>query len=87
MKVKPKEVLLNLPIALLFDTQDEADIFASNINTLINGKVKVKMDNVGILGEKHVTIYYLQRNDEYSEIRDEFLRMIEQEEMGYQAEP
>jgi hypothetical protein len=84
MKVKPKEVMLNLPIALLFDTQDEADIFASNINTLINGKVKVKMDNVGILGGRNVTIYYLQRNDEYSEIRTEFLRLIETEELGIQ---
>jgi hypothetical protein len=83
MKVKPKEVLLNLPIALLFDTQDEADVFASNINTLINGKVKVKMDNVGVLGGRFVTIYYLQRNDEYSSIREEFLRLIETEELGY----
>lgn len=84
MKVKPKEVMLNLPIALLFDTQDEADVFASNINTLINGKVKVKMDNVGLLGGRFVTIYYLQRNDEYSSIREEFLRLIETEELGYQ---
>ena len=84
MKVKPKEVMLNLPIALLFDTQDEADVFASNINTLINGKVKVKMDNVGVLGGRFVTIYYLQRNDEYSSIREEFLRLIETEELGYQ---
>jgi len=83
MKVKPKEVMLNLPIALLFDTQDEADVFASNINTLINGKVKVKMDNVGVLGGRFVTIYYLQRNDEYSSIREEFLRLIETEELGY----
>jgi len=76
--------MLNLPIALLFDTQDEADVFASNINTLINGKVKVKMDNVGVLGGRFVTIYYLQRNDEYSSIREEFLRLIETEELGYQ---
>ena len=86
MKVKPKEVLLNLPIALLFPVQDEADNFASNINTLINGKVKVKMDNVGTLGGRHVVIFYLQRNDEYSQIRDEFLGLIEQEEMNYEEE-
>ena len=83
MKVKPKEVMLNLPIALLFDTQEEADVFASNINTLINGQVKVKMDNVGVLGGRKVTIFYLQRNDEYSDLREEFLRLIEVEDLGY----
>lgn len=81
MKVKPKEVMLNLPIALLFSTQDEVAQFAANINTLIHGKVKVKVEDVGVLGGQYVSIFYLQRNNEYSELREEFVQLIENEEM------
>jgi hypothetical protein len=82
MKVKPKEVMLNLPIALLFSTQDEVAQFAANINTLIHGKVKVKVEDVGVLGGQYVSIFYLQRNNEYSELREEFIKLIENEEMN-----
>lgn len=81
MKVKPKEVMLNLPIALLFSTQDEVAQFAANINTLIHGKVKVKVEDVGVLSGQYVSIFYLQRNNEYSELREEFVQLIENEEM------
>ena len=80
MKVKPKEIMVNLPIALTFQTDDEVGQFAANINTLIHGKVRVKTDVVGNLGGQIVAIFYLQRNDEYSQIREEFCRLIENEE-------
>ena len=86
MKVKPKEVMLNLPIALLFSTQDEVAQFAANINTLIHGKVKVKVEDVGVLGGQYVSIFYLQRNDEYHQLRDEFIGLIEAEEMAAQRD-
>jgi hypothetical protein len=82
MKVKPKEIMVNLPIALTFATEDEVGMFAANINTLIHGKVRVKTDVVGTLGGQIVAIFYLQRNDEYSQIREEFCRLIENEEMN-----
>lgn len=82
MKVKPKEVLINVPVVLLFDSEDEAAKFASSLNTIMHGKVKLKYDNLGLLGDKEVVIFYLQRNDEYHMLRDEFVDLIEQEEMN-----
>jgi hypothetical protein len=82
MKVKPKEVLVNLPIALLFSEHDEIAMFASNINQIIHGKVKVKYNELGLLGGKHVAIFYLQRNDEFQDLRQKFVEAIEQEEIG-----
>lgn len=81
MKVKPKEIMVNLPIVLLFDQLEEADTFASNINTLIHGKVRLKKDVLGMLTGKHMAIFYLYRNDEYTYLCDEF-RRLEQIENG-----
>jgi hypothetical protein len=81
MKVKPKEILVNLPIVLLFDGEDEIAKFASNINALIHGKVKVKCEELGVLNNQFVGIFYLQRNNEYGELRQQFINMIENEEV------
>lgn len=80
MKVKPKEVMVNLPVALLFDEPWEIASFAANINTILHGKVRLKVEELGVLGGRHVGMFYLDRNAEYHEIRDEFMRLIEQEE-------
>lgn len=80
MKVKPKDVLVNLPIALLFDEPWEIASFAANINTILHGKVRLKSEDLGRLGGRYVGLFYLQRNNECQEIRDEFVRLIEQEE-------
>jgi hypothetical protein len=79
MRVKPKEVMLNLPIVLLFDQEYKIPEFAANINQLVHGKVKVKYEDLGVLGEQSVGLFYLQRNDEFSQLRQEFVEMIEQE--------
>jgi hypothetical protein len=81
MKVKPKEVLVNLPAAHLFDEPWEIASFAATINTILHGKVKVKMEELGMLGGKYVGLFYLNRHDEYQQIRDEFVRLIEEEEI------
>lgn len=82
MKVKPKEVLLNLPIALMFRDYHEIPEFASNINQLVHGKVKIKYEELGCLGGQYVGLFYLQRNDEFSQMRQEFKQMIEEEEQA-----
>lgn len=82
MKIKPKEVLLNLPVALLFDESWEISSFAANINTILHGKVRLKAEELGTLGGRHVGLFYLQRNNESQEIHDEFVRLIEEEEMA-----
>jgi len=81
MKIKPKEVLLNLPVALLFDESWEIASFAANINAILHGKVRLKAEELGSLGGRHVGLFYLQRNNESQEIHDEFIRLIEQEEI------
>jgi hypothetical protein len=81
MKVKPKEIMVNLPAAHLFQSEDEMASFASAINTIIHGKVKIKYEVLGTLGGQFVGLFYIQRNLESQEINDEFRRLIEQEEM------
>src|SRR5208282_4328461 len=87
MKVKPKEVLLNLPVALLFDEPSEVGAFAANVNAILHGKVRLKAEELGTLGGKHVGLFYLQRNLESQEIHDEFVRLIEMEASGFVLEP
>lgn len=82
MKVKPKEVFLNLPIVLMFEDDMKVAEFAANINTLIHGKVKIKCEELGLLGGQFVAIFYLQRNDEFAELRQQFMEMIEHEEIA-----
>ncbi len=81
MKVKPKEVLLNLPIVLMFEDYHEIPAFASVINQLIHGKVHVKCEELGLLGTQYVGLFYLQRNDEFDELRRSFKSLIEKEEL------
>lgn len=81
MKVKPKEILVNLPVVLMFDNADKIPEFASNINTIINGKVKIKYEELGVLAEQVVGLFYLQRNGEFQELRDSFMQLIENEEI------
>lgn len=87
MKVKPKEVLLNLPVALLFDEPWEVANFAANINTILHGKVRLKAEELGTLGGRHVGLFYLQRNNESQQIHDEFIRLIEEEQAAEHGLP
>lgn len=80
MRIKPKEVLLNLPIVLMFDDALKIPEFAANINQLIHGKVKVKYEELGCLGGQYVGLFYLQRNLEFQELRDSFMQLILEEE-------
>lgn len=82
MKIKPKEILVNVPIVLTFDDENKIPEFAANINTLINGKVKIKYEELGELGGQFVGLFYINRNDEFTELRLEFRKLIEAEELG-----
>jgi Icc-related predicted phosphoesterase len=81
MKVKPKEVLINLPIVLPFERADQVPEFAANINTIIHGKVKVKYEELGTLGGAFMGLFYINRNDEFSELRLDFTNMIENKQV------
>lgn len=81
MRVKPKEIMVVLPAAHLFQSEEEMASFASAINTIIHGKVKIKYEMLGQLGGQYVGLFYIQRNSESQEIHDEFIRLIEQEEI------
>lgn len=82
MKVKPKEVMINVPVALTFADVNQIPEFAANINTLIHGKVKIKYEELGSLGGQFIGLFYINRNDEFTELRAEFREMIEAEELG-----
>jgi len=81
MKINPKEIMVNLPIVLQFEDSDEIPHFASNINSIIHGKIKIKCEDLGLLGGKYMGLFYINRNDEYKDLRSEFKTMIEQEEI------
>jgi hypothetical protein len=84
MNIKPKEILVNLPIVLTFQQSEEISDFAVTINTIIHGKSKLKYEVLGILDEKYIGLFYMNRNNEYIALRKEFLHMIEvQEVMKY----
>lgn len=89
MKIKPKNIAVNLPAVHLFDGEAEMVVFASAINTIIHGKVRVKYEMLGLLGGQYVGLFYLQRNNESQEIHNKFVRLIEQEEItiNLQGEP
>ena len=86
MKIKPKEILINIPIVLTFNSVEEIPLFASNINTLINGKLKIKYEELGLLSDQYVALFYLYRNHEFFALREEFKSLIEQEEIESHAD-
>lgn len=81
MKIKPKEVLVNLPVVLTFTHENEDAVLAAGFNTFIHGKVKLKYETLGKLNDQYVSIFYIQRNGEFHSIRSEFVNLIEQEEI------
>lgn len=84
MKVKPKEIFVNLPTVLLLESEDKAGEISSNVNAFIHGKVHMKYDVLGVLGGQTVVIFYLQRNDEFHSLRNQFMDLIDHEENSYE---
>lgn len=80
MKFKPKEVLVNLPVVLTFQAEDEVVQMAAAFNTFVHGKVKMKYEVLGTLGGQYVALFYIQRNSESQQLHDEFIEMINAEE-------
>jgi len=85
MNIKPKDIRVNLPIVLAFEDYHEIPAFAANINAIIHGKVKVKCEELGLLGNQYMGIFYLQRNLEFSELREQFMDMINHEMMDVEG--
>lgn len=79
MKIKPVKIMVNLPIVLPFGSFYEIPQFAAAINSIINGKVKVKCEELGTLGPQCMGLFYLKHDDEYQQLRREFLSMIDDE--------
>lgn len=70
MKIKAKEVLVNLPVYFEFETEDELAQMAANINSILAGRTRLKYEIMGDRGDKIIGLLYLERNREYSELRD-----------------
>jgi hypothetical protein len=82
MKVKPKDVMITVPAVHLLANEDDDAQLAANFNTFIHGKVHLKYEFLGYLGGQRVSIFYLQRNDEFAQLREEFMRLIEEEQIA-----
>jgi hypothetical protein len=80
MKFKPKEVMVNLPTVLTFQAENEIAPTAAAFNAFIHGKVKMKYEVLGVLGNQYVVLFYMQRNNESQQLHDEFIEMINAEE-------
>jgi hypothetical protein len=80
MKFKPKEVMVNLPTVLTFASEDEIVGMAAAFNTFVHGKVKMKYESLGMLGGQAVGLFYIQRDNDSQQLRDEFMAAILQEE-------
>ena len=80
MKFKPKEIMVNLPAIHLFASEKDVPMTAAAINTIVHGKVKIKYEILGTLGGQVAGLFYVQRNHESQQIRDEFMQMILEEE-------
>lgn len=87
MHVKPKEILVNIPVVLMFNDYHEIPAFAASLNGIIHGKVKLKYEELGILGKQYVGLFYFQRNDEYHKLRNSFLELLEHEEIKSSSPP
>lgn len=81
MKPSTKQLTVNLPIALTFATEDEIGQLAASINTIVAGKSRIKCESVGKLNSQYIGIFYLQRDKDFSELRQSFVDLIEQEEI------
>jgi len=79
-KIKPKEIMVNLPAAHLFSGEEEIHTMARHINKIVFGKSRIKYDLLGMLGGQFVALFYIKRNDESKEIHDEFMQLIQDEE-------
>lgn len=80
MKFKPKEIMVNLPTVLTFTAEDEIVMMAATFNTFVHGKVKMKYEVLGTLGGQYIGLFYIQRNNESQQLRDEFINLINEEE-------
>lgn len=82
MKFKPKEALVNLPVVLTFNHEGEDAVLAAGFNTFLHGKVRLKYETLGMLGGQYVSLFYLKRDNESQQLHDEFIAMINAEEMA-----
>jgi hypothetical protein len=82
LKVKPKKLLIDLPIYVLFDEEDDIVRFAANVNTILHGKKKVKYEVLGTHARQIIGLFYIDRTPEYQELREFVLQYLaDKEEM------
>lgn len=80
--MKSKEVMINVPCTLSLENENEAALTAAAFNTFIHGKVKMKYEILGLLGGQTIALFYMQRNNESQQLRDEFMQLIQNEEVS-----
>jgi len=87
MSFKPKEVLVLLPKVMAFNDQQEAATLAANFNSFIHGKIHLKYEVLGMLNNQQVVLFYMKRDQESQQLRDQFMQMNLQEEQSLNLQP
>jgi len=87
MKIKSKDIRVNLPAVHLFDSEDDIVALAAAINTIIHGDSHVKYELLGMLNGQFVGLLYIKRNLESQELHDQFMVLIESEEAARYGTP
>lgn len=81
MKISPKEIMVVLPAVHLFNNEEEIPALAAGVNTIIHGKVKIKYETLGHLNGKIAGLFYINRDNDSQSLRDQFMQLIEREEL------
>lgn len=80
MRIKPKEVQVNLPCHFEFHDESECVQMVSNINAILRGRTQVKYDLMGSRGQMLVGLLYLERSKEYQDYRNFLLKVVVDQE-------
>lgn len=82
MKIKPKKVLINIPMILSFDDYHEIDHVKNFYNQLISNK-KIKSKELFSNNYGYSAIFYFKQDDEYKRLIKEYKQLNKEE---YQCE-
>ena len=81
-KVNIESISVTMPMVRLFQSEDEVSSLAAAVNTIIVSKIKIKCETLGTLGGQFVGLFYLQRNHDSQQLHDQFMQLIESEEIA-----
>lgn len=74
MKVKPKQVLVNVPVILTFYDYHEIRHVEDYFNEVFSGKNKIKSEELQSCNEEYAAIFYFKKDKEYTQLVKEYAK-------------